>query len=195
MLYGKFIDLYMNQLSRTRIGCLGAWWSGRDWSSLAYRELLWPEDIAFCFFFFFFFSGGLTWKEAIPDLSTWFYRYSTICHYGFWIPCCNGYFWIEIPWRAHCKFLRSFVEHSNTYCVDSLSWDCKALLQRDEGVKLVAEAICSGIFNDLGSGSNVDVCVITKVWFKIYDVFFLSTHRYLLLVINWFPSYPFCLFF
>ncbi|GMP82587.1 hypothetical protein CsSME_00036828 [Camellia sinensis var. sinensis] len=33
---------------------------------------------------------------------------------------------------------------------------------RDEGVKLVTEAICSGIFNDLGSGSNVDVCVITK---------------------------------
>lgn len=37
------------------------------------------------------------------------------------------------------------------------------LMQRDEGIKLVTEAICSGIFNDLGSGSNVDVCVITKV--------------------------------
>lgn len=36
-------------------------------------------------------------------------------------------------------------------------------LQRDEGIRLVTEAICSGIFNDLGSGSNVDVCVITKV--------------------------------
>ncbi|KAI7997339.1 Proteasome subunit beta type-7-B [Camellia lanceoleosa] len=36
------------------------------------------------------------------------------------------------------------------------------IFQRDEGVKLVTEAICSGIFNDLGSGSNVDVCVITK---------------------------------
>ncbi|KAL5983079.1 Bifunctional protein GlmU [Asimina triloba] len=35
-------------------------------------------------------------------------------------------------------------------------------LTRDEGIKLVSEAICSGIFNDLGSGSNVDVCVITK---------------------------------
>ncbi|KAG5541861.1 hypothetical protein RHGRI_021641 [Rhododendron griersonianum] len=35
-------------------------------------------------------------------------------------------------------------------------------LARDEGIKLVTEAICSGIFNDLGSGSNVDVCVITK---------------------------------
>ena len=36
-------------------------------------------------------------------------------------------------------------------------------MQRDEGVQLVVEAICAGIFNDLGSGSNVDVCVITKV--------------------------------
>lgn len=35
-------------------------------------------------------------------------------------------------------------------------------MTRDEGIKLVTEAICSGIFNDLGSGSNVDVCVITK---------------------------------
>ncbi|KAJ4729336.1 Proteasome subunit beta [Melia azedarach] len=35
-------------------------------------------------------------------------------------------------------------------------------LTRDEGIQLVVEAICSGIFNDLGSGSNVDVCVITK---------------------------------
>lgn len=35
-------------------------------------------------------------------------------------------------------------------------------MEREEGISLVAEAICSGIFNDLGSGSNVDVCVITK---------------------------------
>ncbi|MBA0577783.1 hypothetical protein Golob_024361, partial [Gossypium lobatum] len=35
-------------------------------------------------------------------------------------------------------------------------------LTRNEGIELVTEAICSGIFNDLGSGSNVDICVITK---------------------------------
>lgn len=29
-----------------------------------------------------------------------------------------------------------------------------------EGVELVKRAILAGIFNDLGSGSNVDVCVI-----------------------------------
>ncbi|KAH9395740.1 Proteasome subunit beta type-7 [Tyrophagus putrescentiae] len=32
----------------------------------------------------------------------------------------------------------------------------------EEGKKLVRDAICAGIFNDLGSGSNVDICIITK---------------------------------
>merc|ERR1719253_2530768 len=32
----------------------------------------------------------------------------------------------------------------------------------DECKKLVSEAITAGIFNDLGSGGNCDVCVITK---------------------------------
>ncbi|KAF9618379.1 hypothetical protein IFM89_001014 [Coptis chinensis] len=35
-------------------------------------------------------------------------------------------------------------------------------LYRDEGIKLVCKAICASIFNDFFSGSNVDVCVITK---------------------------------
>jgi len=35
-------------------------------------------------------------------------------------------------------------------------------LSIEEGKKLVAKAIRAGIFNDLGSGGNVDVCVITK---------------------------------
>lgn len=35
------------------------------------------------------------------------------------------------------------------------------LTQREEAVALVSAAISAGIFNDLGSGSNVDVCVIT----------------------------------
>ena len=38
-----------------------------------------------------------------------------------------------------------------------------SIAQREEGIQLVSEAICAGIFNDLGSGSNVDVWVITKV--------------------------------
>lgn len=38
----------------------------------------------------------------------------------------------------------------------------KKNLSRQDAIDLVSEAIEAGIFNDLGSGSNVDVCVITK---------------------------------
>ncbi|KAL1986544.1 hypothetical protein VTN96DRAFT_6122 [Rasamsonia emersonii] len=38
----------------------------------------------------------------------------------------------------------------------------KPNLNREEAIALAAEAIKAGIFNDLGSGSNVDVCVIEK---------------------------------
>jgi len=34
-------------------------------------------------------------------------------------------------------------------------------LSKEDAVKLCSDAIMAGIFNDLGSGSNVDVCVIT----------------------------------
>lgn len=37
----------------------------------------------------------------------------------------------------------------------------KSGLSKDDAVKLCADAIQAGIWNDLGSGSNVDVCVIT----------------------------------
>jgi 20S proteasome subunit beta 2 len=36
------------------------------------------------------------------------------------------------------------------------------LAQRDDAIALVSAAVSAGIFNDLGSGSNVDVCIITK---------------------------------
>jgi len=35
-------------------------------------------------------------------------------------------------------------------------------MKRDDAVKLCADAIQAGIWNDLGSGSNVDVAVITE---------------------------------
>jgi len=35
-------------------------------------------------------------------------------------------------------------------------------MTREEAIELCSQAIQAGIFNDLGSGSNVDVCVITK---------------------------------
>ena len=37
----------------------------------------------------------------------------------------------------------------------------KPKMSREEAIKLTSDAIQAGIFNDLGSGSNVDVCVIT----------------------------------
>ena len=37
-----------------------------------------------------------------------------------------------------------------------------SLSQREEALTLVTAAISAGIFNDLGSGSNVDACVITS---------------------------------
>ncbi|EFQ99098.1 proteasome component PUP1 [Nannizzia gypsea CBS 118893] len=38
----------------------------------------------------------------------------------------------------------------------------KPSLTKDEAIKLTSEAIEAGIWNDLGSGSNVDVCVMEK---------------------------------
>jgi 20S proteasome subunit beta 2 len=35
-------------------------------------------------------------------------------------------------------------------------------LSRGDAINLVVEAISAGIFNDLGSGSNVDVCIISN---------------------------------
>jgi hypothetical protein len=52
---------------------------------------------------------------------------------------------------------------SSTAC---LSRQLLLLVQREEAIDLVAAAIKAGIFNDLGSGSNVDVCVITKVMLR-----------------------------
>jgi 20S proteasome subunit beta 2 len=38
----------------------------------------------------------------------------------------------------------------------------RANMTEEEAKKMVHQAIRAGIFNDLGSGSNVDLCVITK---------------------------------
>ena len=47
-------------------------------------------------------------------------------------------------------------------------------MSREEAIELVTKAIRSGIFNDLGSGSNVDLCVITKD-----DVEYLRNYQHL----------------
>jgi len=38
----------------------------------------------------------------------------------------------------------------------------KPNMSEEEGKKLVRDAVAAGIFNDLGSGSNIDLCVIRK---------------------------------
>ncbi|KAF5281577.1 hypothetical protein FQA39_LY05112 [Lamprigera yunnana] len=48
----------------------------------------------------------------------------------------------------------------------------KPNLTEEEGKQLVRDAIAAGIFNDLGSGSNVDLCVIRKgsvEYLRTYD--------------------------
>lgn len=39
---------------------------------------------------------------------------------------------------------------------------CHSFSQEEDAKTLVSEAIAAGIFNDLGSGSNIDLCVISK---------------------------------
>ena len=48
----------------------------------------------------------------------------------------------------------------NAMAVFESSW--RANMSREDALDLVVRAISSGIFNDLGSGSNVDACIITK---------------------------------
>ena len=46
-------------------------------------------------------------------------------------------------------------------------------MEREDAMQLVRDAIAAGIFNDLGSGSNVDLCVITAdktEYLRPYDV-------------------------
>lgn len=57
--------------------------------------------------------------------------------------------------------------------------DYKEDMTREEAIKLVARAIRSGIYNDLGSGSNVDLCIISKEgvnYLRNYE--FLQTKTY-----------------
>jgi len=41
-------------------------------------------------------------------------------------------------------------------------WLLVLVLQRHDAMQLVGDAIMAGVLGDLGSGSNVDICVITK---------------------------------
>ena len=51
--------------------------------------------------------------------------------------------------------------HLSMTVAPSRSLNAPSDMERDEAIALVRDAIRSGIFNDLGSGSNVDICVIS----------------------------------
>ncbi|KAF8468859.1 nucleophile aminohydrolase [Kalaharituber pfeilii] len=50
-------------------------------------------------------------------------------------------------------------------------------MTRDEAVKVCSDAILAGIFNDLGSGSNVDICVITPEKATVHRNFITPNER------------------
>lgn len=64
-------------------------------------------------------------------------------------------------------------------------------IKLEDGKKLVRDAIAAGIFNDLGSGSNIDLCIITKQdvqYLRPYDEANLKGKRYLFPLWPWFDS-------
>lgn len=48
----------------------------------------------------------------------------------------------------------------NAMSIFEANW--RADLEEEEGKKMVRDAIAAGVYNDLGSGSNVDLCIIRK---------------------------------
>lgn len=62
------------------------------------------------------------------------------------------------------------VVHIDTTCYLQIKKKCDVinffflnLIPKEDAAKqVVRDAIAAGIFNDLGSGSNIDLCVITK---------------------------------
>ena len=69
--------------------------------------------------------------------------------------------WIRTPFMQKLLQDRIFVE---MWLVEMLtiSVSCRPSSQEDDAKRLVRDAIAAGIFNDMGSGSNIDLCVITK---------------------------------
>lgn len=59
--------------------------------------------------------------------------------------------------------------------LESQPWgsDSFSPCQEEQAKQLVRDAIAAGIYNDLGSGSNIDICVISKSkldFLRPYDV-------------------------
>lgn len=60
-----------------------------------------------------------------------------------------------------------------TFTGRTKQWSLFFSFQEEEAKQLVRDAIAAGIYNDLGSGSNIDLCVISKSkldFLRPYDV-------------------------
>ncbi|CAL1295206.1 unnamed protein product [Larinioides sclopetarius] len=65
------------------------------------------------------------------------------------------------PHGSSEKLLFSSMGSGSLAAMSVLEKEWKPYLKLDEAKLLVCKAIAAGIFNDLGSGSNIDLCVIT----------------------------------
>ena len=89
-------------------------------------------------------------STPLHDPSLRFHGQAAVCDDGIGKPCSHGRL------REH---LEAQLDGNLT-----LPFSTRALTsppQREQALQLVTAAISAGIFNDLGSGSNVDACVIT----------------------------------
>lgn len=66
------------------------------------------------------------------------------------------------PIWQYVSFPVPFLLHIQPSSIIAVSHSSSLYSQREEALTLVTAAISAGIFNDLGSGSNVDACVITS---------------------------------
>lgn len=94
---------------------------------------------------------------------------------SFWLSgsAYTGWFSLEKNYPGQC--ILAWIKESSLKAA-SYQWTCSfapfsprllqcvllVTLQEAEAKQLVRDAIAAGIFNDLGSGSNIDLCVITK---------------------------------
>ncbi|XP_023266317.1 proteasome subunit beta type-7-like [Seriola lalandi dorsalis] len=61
------------------------------------------------------------------------------------------------------KVLKSVFKGSGSLAAMAVFEDrYKPDMEEEDAKRLVRDAIAAGIFNDLGSGSNIDLCVISK---------------------------------
>lgn len=63
--------------------------------------------------------------------------------------------WVCVWWTAQHNCLEVWEDWAANIFLE-------LFFQEEEAKQLVRDAIASGIYNDLGSGSNIDLCVISK---------------------------------